>query len=194
MKDNKTKRAFIEARAEGKSYAVIQKELGIAKATCSQWEKELKEDITTLKDAQREEVHIAYKMQRDARIEAHKAILDRLDNAIGKIDFDDLSPRELLNLRLQYARALKEEYTEPIEIVQDDTLQGILAQYAILFNEAGRISPADLKARLEVLKAKASTLNDLGVIIANETSPFNITHEGEISYADVVLRGETIEA
>lgn len=72
MKDTETKLAFIKARAEGKSYSTITKELGIAKATCTSWEQSLKGDIEAMKRAQTEELYTAYNMKREARIKAHK--------------------------------------------------------------------------------------------------------------------------
>ena len=68
MKDRETQLAFIKARAEGKSYSTITRELGIAKATCTSWEQSLRAEIEAMRQAQLEELYTAYNMKREARI------------------------------------------------------------------------------------------------------------------------------
>lgn len=160
MKDTETKLAFIKARAEGKSYSTITKELGIAKATCTSWEQALKEDIEAMKRAQTEELYTAYNMKREARIKALGDILQGLDKAIADKPLEELPLDKLLELRLKYARELKTEYIEPVEITTDDTLEGLLEQYNQLYRDSktGKYSPADIKAQIAVLDAKRDTL------------------------------------
>lgn len=61
------KSEFILQRAEGLSYDKISKELGISKSTCSNWEKELKEEINNLKSQQLNDLYERYYMTREAR-------------------------------------------------------------------------------------------------------------------------------
>lgn len=160
MKDNETKLAFVKARAEGKSYSTITKELGIAKATCTSWETSLKGDIEALKRAQLEELYTTYNMSRKARIQALGTILEGIDKAIADKPIEDLPLDKLLDLRLKYAKELKAEYVEPIEDITDDTLEGLLEQYNQLYKDskAGKYAPADIKAQLAILDAKRDTL------------------------------------
>lgn len=160
MKDTETRLAFIKARAEGKSYSTIQKELNIAKATCVSWEKDLKEDIEALKTAHTEELYTAYNMKRDARIKALGDVLKSLDAEINKRDLEEVALEKLLELRLKYAKELKGEYIEPVELDTDNTLDGLLEQYNQLYRDAktGKYSPADIKAQLAILDAKRDTL------------------------------------
>ena len=160
MKDTETKLAFIRARAEGKSYSKIQEELGIAKATCSNWERELRADIEALKREQMEELYTSYNMTREARIGALGDTLAKLDKKIEETDLEELSPKDLLELRLKYHRALREEYIEPVEVETDDTLDGLLEQYNQLYRESktGKYSPADVKAQLAILDGKRDIL------------------------------------
>lgn len=159
MKDTETKLAFIKARAEGKSYSTITKELGIAKATCTSWEQALKEDIEAMKRAQTEELYTAYNMKRETRIKALGDILQGLDKAIADKPLEELPLDKLLELRLKYARELKTECIEPVEITTDDTLEGLLEQYNQLYRDSktGKYSPADIKAQIAVLDAKAGS-------------------------------------
>lgn len=160
MKDTETRLAFVKARAEGKSYSTIQKELGIAKATCTSWEQSLKEDIETMKRAQTEELYTAYNMKREARIKALGDILTRLDTAIEDKPLEELPIDKLLELRLKYARELKTEYIEPVEVDTDNTLNGLLEQYDQLYKDSkiGKYSPAGIKAQLSILDAKRDTM------------------------------------
>lgn len=160
MKDRETQIAFIKARAEGKSYSTITKELGIAKATCSSWERTFRGDIEALKRAQLEELYTAYNMKREARIKTLGEIVKELDKAISAKPLADLPADKLLDLRLKYGRELKAEYKEPAEIDIDDTLDGLLEQYNRLYTEskAGNYTPAEVKAQLGILDAKRATL------------------------------------
>lgn len=144
MKDTETKLAFIKARAEGKSYSTITKELGIAKATCTSWEQSLKGDIEAMKRAQTEELYTAYNMKREARIKALGEIVHGLDKAIADKPLEEL----------------KEEYLEPVELETDNTLDGLLEQYNQLYKDSktGKYNPADIKAQLAILDAKRDTL------------------------------------
>ena len=160
MKDTETKLAFIKARAEGKSYSTITKELGIAKATCTSWEQALKGDIEAMKRAQTEELYTAYNMKREARIKALGEIVQGIDKAIADKPLEELPLDKLLELRLKYARELKEEYLEPVELETDNTLDGLLEQYNQLYKDSktGKYNPADIKAQLAILDAKRDTL------------------------------------
>ena len=163
MKDAETRQAFITARAEKKSYSTISKELGISKATCTSWEREYKDEIATRKQERLEELYTAYGMTREARIEALGAILKDLDNAIAQKPLDERPAEKLLELRLKYGRAIKEEYIAPAGSDIDGTLDGLLEQYNQLYTEsrAGNYSPADIRAQLNILDAKKDVLYNL---------------------------------
>ena len=156
MKDRDTQLAFIKARAEGKSYSTISKELGIAKATCTNWEKTFKEEIGELRQEQLDELYAAYGMKREARIKALGETIQRLDKAIAEKPLEELPVDKLLDLRLKYGREIKAEYKEPVALDTDDTLDGLLEQYNQLYSEsrAGSCTPADAKALLNILDAK----------------------------------------
>ena len=160
MKDRETQLAFIKARAEGKSFGTIAKELGIAKSTCTTWEQSFRSDITALKDAQMEELYTSYGMKRDARIAALGRVLQSIDEAMSERSLMDIPTEKLLELRLKYFRELKTEYRESLDVDADDTLDGILEQYNRIFREsiAGNYSAADVKAQLSILDAKRDVL------------------------------------
>lgn len=192
MKDTETKLAFVKLRAEGKSYSTITKELGIAKATCSNWEHELRGDIEAMKRARLEELYTSYNMTRQARIEALGGILGDLDKAIADKPLEEIPLEKLLELRLKYARELKEEYVEPVEIETDNTLEGLLEQYDQLYidSKTGKYSPSDIKAQLSILDAKRDTMYRLaGELDKEGKNPFDVTFDTE-AYRSRVIRHE----
>lgn len=192
MKDTETKLAFIKARAEGKSYSTITKELGIAKATCTSWEQSLKGDIEAMKRAQTEELYTAYNMKREARIKALGEIVQGLDKAIADKPLEELPLDKLLELRLKYARELKEEYLEPVELETDNTLDGLLEQYNQLYKDSktGKYNPADIKAQLAILDAKRDTLYRISGELTKEeeSGPVNMADLFNKEYESKLLR------
>ena len=189
MKENETKLAFIKARAEGKSYSTITRELGIAKATCTSWEQSLKADIEALKRAQLDELYTSYNMTREARIKELGGIIQGLDNAIATKNLEDLPLDKLLELRLKYGRELKTEYREPIEVDTDDTLDGLLEQYnrLLIESKAKAFTPAEVKAQLSILDAKRATLfNISNELIKEDDTPLSF----QLEYTSAILRHE----
>lgn len=189
MKDTETKLAFVRARAEGKSYSMISRELGIAKATCTSWEKSMKADIDALKQAQLEELYTTYNMKRESRIRTLGGILQDLDNALSKKPLEDLPADKLLELKLKYQQELNKEYIEPLELNTDNTLEGLLEQYDQLYMDAraGKLKPADVKAQLSILEAKKNTLGRWAMEqMREDINPFEV----QLGYTSKLLRHE----
>lgn len=112
MKDQSTKDRFILLRAEGKSFSAIAQELHISKSTCSEWEQELKAKIAELKADRLNELYEKYYMTRKARIEQTGKTLAKIDEAITQADISEADPIRLMELKLKYLSALKEEHIE----------------------------------------------------------------------------------
>lgn len=112
MKPNDQRNEFIRLRAEGKSYTAISKELNISKATCTAWEKELKAEIAEKKKEQLEEMYEAYYMTREARITKLGQTLESIEDALSEVDFTQVSPEKLLDYKLKYMEALKQEFID----------------------------------------------------------------------------------
>lgn len=111
MKPIDEKKEYINLRAQGKSYQFICDALHISKSTCSAWEKELKDQIDDLKKAQLAELAETYGMAKEARIKRLGNTLNKINEALDKVPFDALEPSKLLDFKLKYTQALKEEYT-----------------------------------------------------------------------------------
>ena len=122
MKPNDQRNEFIRLRAEGKSYTAISKELNISKATCTAWEKELKAEIAEKKKEQLEEMYEAYYMTREARITKLGKALKSIEDALSKADLTQVSPEKLLDYKLKYMEALKQEFIDTTPAIPlDDT-------------------------------------------------------------------------
>jgi hypothetical protein len=112
MKPQEQKAEFIRMRAEGRSYSKISNELHISKSTCTKWECELKEKINELKADQLSELYESYYMTREARIRRLGDTLRQIDDAFSNVDLAEMPPEKLLDHKLKYTEALKEEYLD----------------------------------------------------------------------------------
>lgn len=110
MKDQQTRDLFVAMRAQNKSYDTICKALHISKATCSKWEKELKTVIADKKREELEALYESYFMTREARIAQLGDTLQEIDFALAGADFTEIPAEKLLDYKLKYTQALKEEY------------------------------------------------------------------------------------
>lgn len=106
MKGEAAKRAFIQLRAEGKSYSAIAAELNISKSTCTAWERELGAEITEAQQITRDELTTAYRMTAEARVAELKGTLDSINAALAQKDLAQLPADKLLALKLKYTNAL----------------------------------------------------------------------------------------
>lgn len=133
MKTADKKRDFIRLRAEGKSYRAIEQEIGVSRSTCGEWERELRADIDALRHESLEELYTQYGMAREARIRRIGETLRRIDSALDAVDLSSLPPERLLDFKLKYSAALREEYSAaaPMEATgaATDTLETIQELY-----------------------------------------------------------------
>lgn len=137
MKSNDTKKEFVRLRAEGKSYDKIAKELHISKATCSKWEEELADKISSLKAEQLSELYDTYHMTKEARIKKLGETLSRIDDALAAADLSEMPPEKLLDYKLKYEEALKGEFipvTERKPLKENFREQDVLRELADLLN------------------------------------------------------------
>ncbi len=190
MKDNNTKLAFIKARAEGKSFTTIGKELGISKATCSSWEASLKDQIETLRGEHLEELYTSYGMIKEARINKLGSLLTDIDTAIASKDFSELPLDRLLELRLKYGRELQTEYKEPPKST-DNTLDGLLEEYNNLYRESESLTASEIRTKVNLLEAKKDLLYKIArEKEREEEDSLNIN----LNYTSKLIRHEEEEA
>lgn len=172
--DKKTE--YIKLRAEGRSYSYIAEQLHISKSTCTKWNKELNAQIAELKQEQLNELYTTYHMYKEARIKTLGDILENIDTALAEADLSQIAPEKLLDFKLKYTEALKEEYIgteapykfseklKPEEIVTalGDLLERIRAgevtaeqaqrESGVITNLLRAYDTVEIKAKLEALE------------------------------------------
>lgn len=177
MKPQEIKTEFIRLRAEGRSYTYIADTLHISKSTCTEWERDLKTQIAELKQEQLNELYTSYAMTKEARIRKLGDTLDKINTALADTDLSMIPEEKLLDFKLKYTQALKEEYTgtgtpfkfsekiEPKEIVKalGDLLERIRAgevtteqaqkESTVIANLLKAYDTVEVKAKLDALEA-----------------------------------------
>ena len=180
MKPQELKQKFIELRADGHSYSSIQKELGIAKGTCSKWERELEDEIATFKRDSLTALYTSYHMTKEARIRKLGDTLSKIDTALAKADLSEVPAEKLLDYKLKYEEALRKEYTPACKPLGDINQHTILTAMGDLLDRvrAGEVTPeqatrestvlANLLKAYDTVEVKAK-LEELGAIIESKT-------------------------
>lgn len=169
MKSQEQKREFIRLRAEGLSLRAIEAEVGVSKSTLSEWDKALSAEVSALRAENLEELYNSYGMAREARIRRIGDTLRRIDSALDEVDLSALSPEKLLDYKLKYQAALKEEYKAgagaDVSGEAEETLEALRNLYRRA--SAGDTSLPEAKTELAILDHvvkgynRAKPLNDL---------------------------------
>ena len=83
-----------------------------------------------------------YYMKKDARIRQLGNTLKRIDAALEAVDLKEMSPKELIDYKLKFTAALKEEYTAPAEPISNITANTLLEAIKDLLNRvrAGEVT------------------------------------------------------
>ena len=132
MKQQEQRTEFIRMRAEGKSLRAIAAEIKVSKSTLSEWEKELRAEVERLRAENLEELYTTYGMAKEARIQRVGDTLRRIDEALAQVDLSSISPEKLLDYKLKYQAALRDEYTAPAAEVSgeaENTLEALRGLY-----------------------------------------------------------------
>ena len=158
MKSTETKREFVRLRGEGLSYSAICEQLHIGKSTCIALEKELADEIGELRRAGLEELRESYGMTKEARIKRLGETLTRINDALDRVDFSTVDPVKLLDFKLKYMDALKQEHIGTTPDIDPDTMnaKGILAKLTDLLN---RVRAGDVTT--EQAHRESMVLSDL---------------------------------
>ena len=120
MKENDIKERFILLRAEGLSFDKISKSIKVSKPTLIEWQKEFTEKIKVLQEVRFNEILEKYNMVKEKRIERLSRELDLAWRTYEKIDYKDLSKRELLMMIIRLEKRLKEEIEPNNKYEKDD--------------------------------------------------------------------------
>ena len=148
MKQQEQRTEFIRLRAEGKSLRSIAAEIGVSKSTLSEWEKQLSAEVSRLRAENLEELYSTYGMAKEARIQRVGETLRRIDAALVEVDLSSLPPEKLLDYKLKYQAALREEYTAPAAEVSGEAESTLEALRDLYRRVASGETPID-KAKAE---------------------------------------------
>ena len=107
------KRAIIEARAKGYSYARIAKEVGVAKQTAVDVCKECDETVATLSALELEELYETHRVTIRERVKAHANLLNKIRAELDTRDLSYVPTDKLVDLFLKANTALKDELITP---------------------------------------------------------------------------------
>lgn len=127
------KQDFIKHRSDGLSLRKIEALVGISHQTACNWDKELANEISTLKQDKLAELYETYTMTKEARIKALGDSLKNIDKALEQADLSTVAPEKLLDMKLKYLEALSGEYTpirEPLSGGETPTPQKLVLALA----------------------------------------------------------------
>ena len=143
---------FILLRAQGLSYDKIAKKLKIGRATCSNWDSKYMREIADRKAEELNALYEEYFMGHKARIKRLGGICNKLDEEINKRDFSQIPLEKLLELRLKYGDALKQEHTGGSggALPADATPSQILQSIILIYNRTRSGELTEAQARQEI--------------------------------------------
>jgi len=172
MKSLATQQEFIRRRANRESYATIAEALGISKSTCSEWDSKFSAQIALERQDELNALYTSYGLVKAARIERLGQTMQQIDAALADVDFSAIAPEKLLELKLKYAAAMKDEYTGATEALplpaQRGTDESTYYALADLFDRLrnGEITTAQAKTEMQAIQAM-NTAHD------RATNPFS---------------------
>jgi len=108
-KQNDVKHKFIELRAKGLSFDKIAKELKTSKQTLIDWSKEFQLDIQNLQAIELETLQEEFLALKRHRIESIGKTMQKINQALDKTDFSEITTERLLELKLKYLKELRKE-------------------------------------------------------------------------------------
>jgi len=91
---------------EGKSFKTISDELDVSKQTLVNWNKELKDEIEDLENAEKEELIEKYKSTKKARLDNFLLLHEKIKEELEKRDFSNVSFKVLFEKLLDTERIL----------------------------------------------------------------------------------------
>ena len=109
MTDAELKERFIELRAEGVSFDSIAKELNKSKTTLIKWQRELESEINNFQYSIVQGLIEKYKITKQKKIEFYGKELDKIYNALEKKNYEELSIKQLHDLRIKLDTFIEHE-------------------------------------------------------------------------------------
>ena len=156
MKSTLTKEKYILLRAEGKSQQMITKKLHVSKSNCSAWEKEFESAISEKKQEQLNHLYEMYYMKKNLRIQQLGKTLININSSLEKTDLIKIPPEKLLDFKLKYINALKNECTgKTLNFPESIDLKSLILFFQNLINhfKNGEICDNQISAQISILNS-----------------------------------------
>jgi len=112
MKTKEQKEKFIELRAEGNSFDKISEMLSISKPTLINWNIEFKKEIDNLEYLKYQSILEQFKLVKQKRIEFLSEHINKINEAINKKSYEDLTIKDLILIRKEFNFELLRETNE----------------------------------------------------------------------------------
>ena len=136
MKSTLTKEKYILLKAKGKIQRMITKKLHISKSTCSAWEKKFEFAISEKKQEQLDNLYEMYCMKKNLRIQQPGKTLIDINSSLKKTDLSKIPTEKLLDFKLKYINALKNEYTgKTMNFPESIDLKSLILFFQNLINQ-----------------------------------------------------------
>jgi hypothetical protein len=125
MKDLEIRERFMALRAQNKSYAAIERELGVTKKTLISWGKEHRERIANLQAIELEALQEEYGLTARARVARFGEELRRVTDELARRDLSTLPTWKLYDLLVKLNAQLKAEAPPPIVRSDDEVRRDV---------------------------------------------------------------------
>jgi hypothetical protein len=113
MENIDVKVRFIELRAKGLSFDKISAEISIAKKTLVNWNKRYKAEVEAAKAVELEALLEQHYLLTAQKVAQFGRLIMRLDQELTTRSLADVPTDKLLELRLKYQAAIKDEMPDP---------------------------------------------------------------------------------
>jgi hypothetical protein len=126
MKDNAVREQFVELRAQGKSFASIAAELNVAKGTLVAWSKDMKDDLSNMRQIQLEAMREKYRLGTERRMELFSEQLEAVEGELSTRQLNTVPTDRLFDMMLKLTHELADMEApltfkqKPVELVVDD--------------------------------------------------------------------------
>lgn len=120
MKDQGTKEAFVELRANGETFEEISNILEVSKTTLIKWSKELKYEINNYKELRREYLTKLYLGDLKSTLEDYGKFNTRLRKELFNRDLSKLSTDKLARLFLEFQKSMGDHLKSPNLVDESD--------------------------------------------------------------------------
>lgn len=109
MKTKDQKEKFIQLRAEGNSFDKISDILNISKPTLINWNIEFSKEIDNLEYLKYQSILEQHKLVKQKRIEFLSEHLEKINDALSKKTYEDLSIKDLILIRKELSSEIFRE-------------------------------------------------------------------------------------